>query len=527
MKLSLTIRSGLLMLVLFIVSSCSSFLDDNINPNLTSNNPPSLILTSIEGSLGYHMGSDLFRYSGLWAQQIAAQDVRQTENYDRYNLQPTEVNNVWRAGWYGGILMDAQELLNKPAESTHPYYFGIAKVIKAFSYSILVDFWGDIPFTEALAGASNTQPAIDDDAAIYPALLTMLDEAIANLKATSPLAAPAGDDYIFTGDAAKWIRVANVLKLRIYLKMANVSGFNTSTISTFVSATPATEFMTTNADDLQMRFESINNRQNPTHQFILSRVNDICTSSTIINLMNSKADPRRTTYFTPYPFSPTLYATPPTGTTGYVGLQNGVGGTASNSLSRLHTFVRGAVTTTTIPAGPDLTVTGLAYNGTAPVNMLTYAEYNFIRAELALRYGVTAAPKASAEEWYQEGIRASVQDAGLTLAQANAYIASNPDGDAFTVGTLHGTTDEQLRQIIEEKYVANFMVAGEPWSDWRRTGYPLLNLLPPALNPSNGGKVPRVLIYPQQEVDANPKMTQRLDMSDRKVFWDTRTTGQE
>ncbi|HEU5290406.1 MAG TPA: SusD/RagB family nutrient-binding outer membrane lipoprotein, partial [Cyclobacteriaceae bacterium] len=377
-KYILTIRTGVLALVLLIVSSCDDWMDDNINPNAVLSAPPSQMLASAVGTFGFVAGgSDLFRYSAIWSQQITAQAGRQTENYSKYNLSDTEVNGVWRTNLYGAILMDLEQLLKSDPVTTHPHYFGMAKVLKAFTYTYLVDFWGDVPFSEALQGASNVQPAIDDDAVIYPQLLTLLDEAIIDLKATSAsLTGPGNNDYIFTGNASKWIRTANVLKLRIYLKLANTPGFNTADIATFITNTPATEFMTANSDDFQHPFvASLSGRQNPTHQFILSRTDDICTSSTLINLMNGKADPRRVNYFTPAPFSPAAYSTPPTGTTGYVGLQPGFGGgIVNNTLSRLHRFVRGAVTTTTIPAGPNLTVTGsssLSYDGGAPSNILT------------------------------------------------------------------------------------------------------------------------------------------------------------
>jgi hypothetical protein len=538
-KYILTFKSGILAMLLLIASSCDSWLDDNINPSLVQTAPPGQLLASSVGQFGFHMGgSDLFRYGAIWSQQITAQAARQTQNYSLYNLSDTEVNGIWRTNLYAGILADVEQLLKADPASTHPYYFGMAKVIKAFTYSTLVDFWGDVPFSEALQFTENFQPAVDDDAAVYPQLLILLDEAIAHLKATSPLVAPGSQDFIYGSNAARWIKAANVLKLRMYLKLANTPGFNTATISTFITSTPANEFFESNADDMQHPFTaSLSGRQNPTHQFILSRTDDICTSSTIINLMNAKADPRRVNYFTPAPFSVAAYNTPPTGTTGYKGLQPGTGQSAvDNSLSRLHRFVRGAVTTgaSAVPAGPSLTVSGtgaLAYDGGASVNILTYSEYNFIRAELALRYGAPVAPKATVEEWFQEGIRASILDAShaaraLTATDVNAYLAADPDGDTFGNGTLHGTVDEMTRQIIEEKYVANFMVTGEPWSDWRRTGYPLLQLLPGTLNPGNNNKVPRSVVYPQQEVDANPNMQQKANMSVR-VFWDTRTSGQE
>jgi hypothetical protein len=522
MKIKHIIKGALLSVSLLTASSCNKeFLDINVSPNLTTNNPPSLILPSVESTLGFTMGSDVHRYTMLFVQQFAAQAGRQTEEYDLYRIQPTEVNTTFRANFYGGVLADIEEILRTDPTVTHPHYYGIAKILKAYTYHVITDLWGDVPFTEAIKGREgNYQPALDRSSDIYPALITLLDEGIADMRQTSPLAAPSTDDYIYGGstNAIRWIRMANTLKLRLYLHMANVPGVNTSVISSFVSATPATEFMTTNADNFQQRFEIVARRQNPIHQFILDRQNDITSSATIVNLMNSKSDPRRASYFTPAPFSAAALANPPATTnSGYIGLVNGTsGGGINNGISRLHTYVRGAVTTAagSIPTGPNLLVTGLAYNGSAPIRMLLFSEYNFIRAEMAMRYGVPG----DAEAFYQAGIRASFADAGLTTAQASDYLAT-------PAGTLSGSAEDMLKQLIEEKYVANYMVALEPWNDWRRTGYPTLTPVPAALNPGNNGRVPRALPYPQQEVDANPKITQRTNLSENPVYWDVRSTG--
>jgi hypothetical protein len=523
MKIKNIIKGALLSVSLLTASSCNKeFLDINVSPNLTTDNPANLILPSVQSTLGFTMGSDVHRYTLLFVQQMAAQNGRQTEEYDLYRIQPTEVNTTFRANFYAGVLADIEEILRKDPAVTHPHYFGIAKIMKAYTYQIITDLWGDVPFTEAIQGRQgNYQPALDRSSDIYPALITLLDEAVADMKQTSPLAAPATDDYIYGGttNAIRWIRAANTLKLRLYLHMANVPGFNTGVISSFVSATPATEFMTATADNFQVRFDELSQRQNPIHQFILFRTDDIAVGATIVDLMNSKADPRRSTYFTPAaPFNRDLFANPPmNSTSGYVGLRNGTGGGGvNNGLSRLHTYVRGPVTTAagSIPTGPTLGVTGLAYGGNAPIRMLLFSEYNFIRAEMAMRYGVPG----DAQTFYRAGIRASFADAGLTTAQADAYLATD-------AGTLAGSAEDMLKQIIEEKYVANYMVAVEPWNDWRRTGYPSLTPVPAALNPGNNGRVPRVLPYPQQEVDANPKITQRTNLSENPVFWDVRSTG--
>lgn len=496
---------------------CEQTLDVNTDPNKTVVNPPNLILTSAEAQLGFSMGADLNRYTALFVQQIAAQNGRQTEAWDAYVLQPTEVNGVWRENMYAGFLADTEEIIKKGA-SIHPAYLGISKTLKAFGFSLMTDLWGDVPYTEALKGTENAQPKPDKSQDIYPGLLTLLDEAIVDLRKTSPLVAPTTDDYIYSGNTQRWVRFANTLKLRLYLHMANASGFNASTVQTFIANTPATDFMTANSDDFQMRFDLVAQRQNPIHQFIVLRTDDICTSSTTVNLMNGKSDPRRALYFTAAPFSPANLNTPPTGTTGYVGLRNGTaGGGVNTNLSRLHTYIRGAVTSTTIPAGPTLAVGGLTYAGNASLNMLTFAEYNFIRSEMALRYGTTG----NAEDFYRAGIQFSMSDVGVPAASTTAYLATS-------AGTL-GTGATALQKLIEEKYVANFLVSVEPWNDWRRTGFPILQPIPVTANPGNNGRFPRALPYPQQETDANPllKAIQRNNLSERPVYWDTRTTGQQ
>jgi type II secretory pathway pseudopilin PulG len=135
--------------------------------------------------------------------------------------------------------------------------------------------------------------------------------------------------------------------------------------------------------------------------------------------------------------------------------------------------------------------------------MLTFAEYNFIRAEVAL-YGAPG----DAQTFFQAGIRASMQAAGVATAQIDAYIAAN--------GTLTGSESDKVRQIIEEKFVANFGVAVEAWNDWRRTGFPAISAPSNALFPNT----PRSFFYPQSEIDLNPNAPAQKVSMDERVFWD-------
>jgi hypothetical protein len=98
--------------------------------------------------------------------------------------------------------------------------------------------------------------------------------------------------------------------------------------------------------------------------------------------------------------------------------------------------------------------------------------------------------------------------AKVPTAAANAYITTH--------GTLGGTTEEKLLKIMTEKYVANYGVVMEPWTDWRRTGYPTITKVGNAVI----ADIPRSLFYPQNEIDLNPNAPkQKANLLDR-VFWD-------
>jgi hypothetical protein len=149
--------------------------------------------------------------------------------------------------------------------------------------------------------------------------------------------------------------------------------------------------------------------------------------------------------------------------------------------------------------------TTITYTGDAPVRMLTYAEYCFIRAESALR-GV--GPMTDAQVWFTRGVTASMADAGVSEAATTAYLATN--------GILTGATGNQIKQVIEEKFIALYGIAVEPWTDYRRTGFPTLAA------PSNAVEtaVPRSLVYPQSEIDLNPNAPAQKANQQVKIFWD-------
>jgi hypothetical protein len=476
-----------ILLVAFLMTGCE-FGDTNQSPNNLSSAPIAQQLTSLTVSVGFFAGSDLNRYSSLIMQQYSGQSTgatTQTQFFEQFQIQPNDSNNSFNLV-YATILNDAENIIKDAGASNSPHYSGVAKILKAYTYQIAVDTWGSIPYYETQKLGENTKPKYDSDEVIYTELVNLLDQGIAEVNATTSTISPDLNSAIFPGafstTKTNWIKFANTLKLRIFLHYSEKNpALAKSKIDALVAS--SAPLMTSNLDSFQMNFVDAANARNPIDQFETNRINNLVANAKLVNMMNSKADPRRPFFFTQLPANSGLY----------VGAVAGAPA-SPNSYSKFHTYLRG-------------TQTGTAYSGAAPIRMLTFAEYNFIRAEAALRFGSAG----SAQTFFSEGIKASMLSAGVSPANITTYLAT-------TNGTLSGTPAQQLEQIINEKYIASYGVVSEPWADFRRTGYPVLTLPSNAVVPY----FPRSLFYPQLEIDLNPENAKQKSGMDVKVFWDTR-----
>ena len=507
-KLLLYVSAGLL---LGSITSCQKYLDINQDPDriVETKAPMDLLLTNVQVNIGFAGGSDLFRYPALFMQHFTGQGVgpiTQTQDYDKYLIQSADVNNLW-SGFNAVTLNDIEIIIRQATANNSPHFRGVAKLLKAYTYQHMVDAFGNVPFSEAQQTSANTSPKYDDGAAIYTSLLTMIDEGIADINQTTSAASPGTTSVIYAGTwatrRANWVRFGNTLKLRLLIHYSKLNPtLMVSSITALVNSS-GVSFMAANADNFEMPFFNVTDRQNSIHQFEIRRPNHLFAGKFLVDAMNSKLDPRRPSYFVPFPANSGLYV-------------GGVAGVpASQNFSRMHTYLRGAVTVagTPIATGSQAgsynalpTAGGIGYDGTAPSRMLTFAEYNFIRAEAAL-----AGAPGSAQTFFQAGITASMQAAGVSAGDITIYLTVN--------GTLTGSNANMLSQIIAEKYIANYGVIQECWTDWRRTGYPAISMVPNAVTTA----IPRILPYPQSEADANQKFPgQRSDFHSvaNRTFWD-------
>lgn len=483
-KFKYSVIIAFLTIGILTTSSCKKFFDINSDPDAVLTAPIEQQLSSLTVNMGFYAGSDVNRFTSLIMQQFSGQSSgtqNNTQLFEKYLIQGSDENNAW-SSMYATILNDAENIIKNANETGNPHYSGVAKIIKAYAYQITVDVWGDVPFSETQKLTGNTQPKYDSAESIYTELIKLLDQGIAEVSATTSNKSPGTNSTIYPGafstTKANWIKFANTLKLRIYLHYSEKNAaFAKAQIDQLINS--GVPLFASNADNFQMAFVNQAASRNPIDQHETARAGYLVANDKIVTLMNNKLDPRRPFYFTQFPAGSGLYK-------GAIS-----GDAASQNYSKLHAYLRGFANN--------------AYTGDAPIRMLTFAEYNFIRAEAALRFNSPGVAQA----FFTAGITASMTDAGVSTANIATYLAAN--------GTLIGTTDQQLSQIITEKYIASYGVIAESWTDWRRTGYPAIAPPANAVVPY----VPRSLYYPQSEIDLNPNAKQKPGLNVR-VFWDTR-----
>ena len=110
-------------------------------------------------------------------------------------------------------------------------HLGIAQVIEAYAVTTLVDYFGDVPYKEAVAGVSN--PKRDAGSSVYADMITLLDNAITNLTAESEIS--YNSDLFYGGDSDDWVSLANTLKLKLYLQSRLVDNTAASKINAIIA----------------------------------------------------------------------------------------------------------------------------------------------------------------------------------------------------------------------------------------------------------------------------------------------------
>jgi hypothetical protein len=369
----------------------------------------------------------------------------QPESYTTYLIDEQTLSTFWETGLYAGAMKDCYLMIEKAIEEEQPYYEGIARVLMAHNLGIATSYWGDVPYAGALQGTASLKSPYDTQELVYQSIQLLLDEAIAAFSAPPAIGGPGVDDLIFRGDPAKWKATAYALKARYLLHLTRRQPDAGAQILTLLN-----QAFQSQSGQPTLFFGTVDNESNPIALFGKERPDQMVVGDFLVSMMNSKNDPRRTKYWV-------------------------------NTMGRAAYYQ---------PGNTNL----IRAQVSSPLSLITYTELLFIRAEALLRVDDPQAGQA-----YTQALIQSMVDLGIAPASYNPYLAFNAGFSGLE------TFEQKLERIITQKYIALYgQNPGDVWVDYRRTGYPDLQVPQNAtasFNPSL--VVPRRYLYPISERTAN------------------------
>jgi len=164
---------------------------------------------------------------------------------------PASTNYEWGLA-YQGMFSDMKNAEELAIEQEAYKHLGVMRILKASTLMILVDYFGDVPLSEATNLAEFPNPHADDDAAVYQAALDMLDEGIAFLNQDG---LALENDFYYGNDFDQWKKLANTLKMNAYVNTRLVDGGAQGKFNAIVNSG---NWISTTADDFQFTWDIIN-----------------------------------------------------------------------------------------------------------------------------------------------------------------------------------------------------------------------------------------------------------------------------
>jgi len=417
----------LLFIGLVFVSCDKDFEELNTNPNNPTSIPSQLLLGNIIRNTGNIMystfnGGDM---GECWAQHWAKV---QYNDEARYEPRESSLTNVW-TGLYEQVAADANQMYILAGEEGSLVNQGVAQTMKAYSMLLLTDLYGNVPFSEALQGAVNIAPVYDSQATVYNGCLALLDEAMVLLNpANGDL--DSSQDIIYGGDVSKWRKFAASLKFRALMRMS-AKDLRAGEMLALVNSGM---LFSSSDDEAKLVYLSAAPNANPIYETVVFGTRgEWKVNSEIVDRMSGSNDNRL----------PVVAQV--NDNDEYRGKPSGIADVPSNEYSYANVSPLGE-----FYLAPEL-----------PAVFLSYTELQFLLAEAAKK-GYINGGDTAASSYYQAGIASSFAD--NDGASMGGYYS----------GAVVYTSGNALEQIATQKWLGLYGQGMEAWTEWRRTGYPML-----------------------------------------------------
>lgn len=453
------------MVLLVMVGSCTGDFEElNTNPNKpTEVSPQYLLPQALQTAIDNYWGNKArnerinFDHAMSWVGYLT-RNIYENEG-DNYNVQPSVNIKNWEV-FYADALINYQKIIetsDAESKNPNPNYEGIGIGMRAWGFSLLTDIWGAIPYTAALSGTANEpvySPSYDSQQDVYAGI-------IADLKIANEKLDPAGPaikgDIMFSGKVILWKKFFNSLRFKLLNRQAHLVSTSAAEMQTMIDD-PATYPMIESKDEIaQLKYGAVPTN-NPWNDILIQQGRtDWNISSTLVNKLTELNDPRLPVYAVP---------------------GNLAGGVISGHANGLP----GEVGTKFLGYSATINPTVFAQT-TSPAILMSYAELLFVKAEAALEGNISG----DAQAFFEAGITAAFDQYGLTV----------PEGYIDQVGTVSKET------IMTQKWIALFGQGIEAWTEYRRTGYPVMPPADPQAKFQNDGVLPTRLVYPSTEYSLN------------------------
>jgi hypothetical protein len=535
-----------------VATGCKKFLD--VNKNITDPTPSSIQLSLVLSAAERNISQNLALGTGLGnTMAVYTHQVTGRVGADRYG--------AGAAGWDGlyAAISNLNVVIKRGTAENRFVYAGIARILKAYTVSMLVDVYGDVPYSEYDRFEEGfTQPKFDKGADIYPKLLALLDSGIADINnpAINP-SKPAADDFIYKGNTAYWIKAANTIKLKMYTQVRLVQDVKTQVTALLANPNslinifgesflmPYGPLGTT--DDRHPAYGDYTATQRG-GQLVSPWLYEIMKGWNP-NVLTGVADPRLPYYIynqksaTGAPETCTEYRDG-----GFISIIFGSSGTCrdgsnSQTYSLLGVYPAGGRFNDSSAKTVNSIGTAAAGTGSLPHQFLTYADRLYLEAEL-IQAGVitgnakTAFSKALDESFKQVDsvIINYVKPGSAGAPQSVPSIATQTATANYKAGVLTafdaGNDAKKMEYIITEKWLNRIENPVDNYTDYRRTKFPVLFAPAPegsvtsVTSPDgkvwpvlNDRKYPWSLPFNATEIGLNKNAPPQKIPESFKVFW--------
>ena len=452
-----------------VATACDSGLTEvNENPNAPEVVPvENLLLRGIWDVAAPSNGMGAF---GQWAQMYHGENWAQHlgqpiyNDEDQYTPRPGVDESIWNGMYFA--LLDLNEAKALADADGNDNIWAIAEIMTVYGFMILTDYFGDVPYTDALSLLADDPvafPSYTAQSTIYPDMIARLVTAAGRIN-TSAVVTFGDFDPVYQGDMDGWTSFANSLRLRLAMRMSNSSA--AAAQAAFSAAWAAQRFSSV-AEHADVDWQAVAPAANPIYEAVVfaGRLGDFRLSESLVNRLAAFNDPRLD-----------IYAEPAATDGQFRGLRNGrlpgqyVPPLGSNDFS---------------------TIGSLFLEPTNPSVLLSYSEQLFLGAEAAQLGWIADA----AATLYADGITASMEEFGIDAGDITTYLAQSEVN--YTTGTY-----TLLDAIHVQKWMALFFAGPEAFSEMRRVGW--MDLVPADNSVLAAGMFPARMLYPAPEALVNP-----------------------